>query len=285
MIVPRSLAFMPSLRAVGNTGADDGRGGARLATAFEAFGVPLLVSTDSPEVYERLPAILPPGAIACSPERAKHTLALNTRADGSFGLRVNDNPFLEGLNLEIALSLLDSQLRAHVALEAKDWVFVHAGVVGVGERAVVIPGRSFSGKTTLVAEFVRAGAAYYSDEYAVLDAEGLLHPYPKPLSLRGEDLLQVDHPVASLGGTSGETPLRVETILLCTYRPGAEWRPSTLSTGHGVLEVLAHAVPVRSRPAEALRTITKAVEGATVLEGERGEADAVVKQLLLEVSA
>ena len=36
-------------------------------------------------------------------------------------------------------------------------------------RAIVIPGRTFSGKSTLVAELVRAGATYYSDEYAVED--------------------------------------------------------------------------------------------------------------------
>ena len=65
----------------------------------------------------------------------------------------------------------------HVANYAPDRVFVHAGVVAWRGRALVLPGTSFAGKTTLVAELVRAGAIYYSDEYAVLDEQGRVHPY------------------------------------------------------------------------------------------------------------
>jgi hypothetical protein len=284
-ILARQPVFMPLLRVVGNTASDGGRGGAPMATAFEAFGVCLLVSTDSPEIYERLPGILPPGAIACSAEYAKCRLALDIRPGGTFGLSVDDDPFLPGLPLEVALEVLQSQLHLHIATDAPDRVFVHAGVVGLGETAIVIPGGSFSGKTALVAEFVRAGAVYYSDEFAVLDDQGLVHPYPKPLSLRGEDHQQVDHSVASLGGTEGDCPLPVGTILVSAYRPGAEWRPSTLSAGEGVLAMVANSVPARTRPAEVLRSVTRAAEGATVLKGDRGEASLVVSQLLAEVSA
>jgi hypothetical protein len=34
---------------------------------------------------------------------------------------------------------------------------------------------SYSGKTTLVSELIRAGATYYSDEYAVIDERGRVH--------------------------------------------------------------------------------------------------------------
>jgi hypothetical protein len=148
-----------------------------------------------------------------------------------------------------------------------------------------MPGPSFSGKTTLVAEFVRAGAVYYSDDYAVLDDDGLVHPYAKPLSLRGDDFQQVDRPVASLGGSEGDRSLPVGTILICEYRPGAEWQPSELSAGEGVLAMLSNAVAARSRSAEALRSITRAVSGAVVLRGDRDEASLVVSQLLSRITA
>ena len=64
-------------------------------------------------------------------------------------------------------------------------MFVHAGVVAVDGRALLLPGGSFTGKTTLVAALLRAGAQYGSDEYAVLDEAGLVLPaYPRPLSIR-----------------------------------------------------------------------------------------------------
>ena len=45
-----------------------------------------------------------------------------------------------------------------VATLAKELVFVHAGVVGWRNRAIVIPGRSLSGKSTLVLALVVAVA-------------------------------------------------------------------------------------------------------------------------------
>jgi len=48
-------------------------------------------------------------------------------------------------------------------------------------RAILLPGRSLSGKTTLVRELLRRGATYYSDEFAVVDDFGNIHPFPRPL--------------------------------------------------------------------------------------------------------
>jgi hypothetical protein len=79
--------------------------------------------------------------------------------------------------------VLESEIRQWVAKTAKKRTFVHAGVVNWHKRAIVIPGRSRSGKTTFVAELVKAGASYLSDEFAVLDSRGRVHPFAKPLSI------------------------------------------------------------------------------------------------------
>ena len=143
-----------------------------------------------------------------------------------------------------------------------------------------MPGPTFSGKTTLVAELVRAGALYYSDDLAALDGEGLVHPYPKPLSIRADGFSQIDHDVMSLGGSVGAGAIPVGLIVFSQYRPGASWDPHDLSRGDGVLALLANTVPARERPEQALMALTRAVHGAVVLEGERGEAVEVVEQLL-----
>lgn len=111
----------------------------------------------------------------------------------------------------------------------------------------------------------------------MLAGKGRVHPYAKPLSLREGDFQQVDRAVASFGRTPGELPLRVETVLACGYRPDVEWRRSRRSVGRGVLAMLANTVPARSRPAEALHAVTRALNGAAILEGERGEASTVVE--------
>ena len=74
-----------------------------------------------------------------------------------------------------------------VAQRSRQMLFVHAGVVGWRGLAIVIPGRSHTGKSTLVAELVWRGAVYYSDEFAVLDDTGRVHPSRRPLVLATRD--------------------------------------------------------------------------------------------------
>ena len=63
-------------------------------------------------------------------------------------------------------------------------IYLHAGVLEWKGKALVLPGISYSGKTTLVQELVRLGARFYSDEYAIIDTKGRVHPFPSPLSIR-----------------------------------------------------------------------------------------------------
>jgi len=90
------------------------------------------------------------------------------------------------LELAELFTRLESHLELLTAFLARGHLFVHAGVVGWQGRAIIIPGRSFSGKTTLVKALIEAGASYYSDEYAIFDATGQVHPYPIALAIRDE---------------------------------------------------------------------------------------------------
>ncbi|MGH7408750.1 MAG: hypothetical protein ACREKF_12185, partial [Candidatus Methylomirabilales bacterium] len=140
------------------------------------------------------------------------------------------------------------------------------------------------GKTTLVAALVRAGATYYSDEYAVFDARGRVHPYPKPLSIRGENGGQPRKcPAEALGGLPGVKPLPVGLVAGTAYQPGARWRPRLLSPGQGVLTLLAKAVAARRRPKTALATLLRVVSRAPVLKGARGEAEEVLAAMLEQI--
>src|SRR6266508_1736733 len=126
------------------------------------------------------------------------------------------------LDLDSVFETIESDLRLFVAELARHRVFVHAGVVGWKGKAIVIPGRSYSGKSTLVAELVRAGATYYSDEYAVLDSRGRVHPYARSLSIREKRTGKAQRfSVASLGGVAGVEPLPLGLVVASMYKPGA----------------------------------------------------------------
>jgi hypothetical protein len=180
------------------------------------------------------------------------------------------------------LDFLEADLRHHVAEHAPRRVFVHAGVVGFRGRAIVIPGRSHSGKSTLVGELIRAGATYYSDEYAVLDARGRVHPFAKPISIREGIVFKrtTRRSVASFGGEAGRKPLPVGLVVLCRYRRGRRFRPCALSAGQGTLEMVAHTVSARRDPAAALQALRQVAESASIITTFRGDAEETAARIL-----
>ena len=183
--------------------------------------------------------------------------------------------------LDDVLERLESDLRLFVAEVARHRVFVHAGVVGWKGKAIVVPGRSYSGKSTLVSELVKAGATYYSDEYAVFDGRGRVHPFPKPLEMRSEGAFkQTKVEVARLGGRTGSKPLPVGLVVVTQYKTGARWRPREISNGQAVLALLANTVSARRDPDKALGALQKVVATAQSLKGVRGDAERIAHILL-----
>jgi hypothetical protein len=258
-----------------------------------AYGVRVGVRADDDEALRLVAERLPPGwKSSGSTQVARLYSLIAGGADGGRGVRrfsllyAGAQLIARALDREVVFERFESDLQLYVAERAPRRVFVHAGVVGWKGRAVVIPGRSMSGKTTLVAELVRAGAEYYSDEYAVLDREGFVHPYARPLAVReGGGLRQTRRTVEEFGGRAGKGSLPVGLVVVSRYARGTRWRPRRLTSGECVLELLSNAVPARRSPARVLNALTKAAAGAVALVGPRGEAGAVARAILRSLEA
>jgi hypothetical protein len=254
--------------------------------AFEAYGMQLRLCASDEELLEEIDAMMPPVWQRRPRSPAQHTLGLIAEGSGIYsvyydGICIHDAP-----GRDYALTMMEAQIQGHVALDAQDFVFLHAGVVADGEQAIVMPGRSFAGKTTLVRTLVEAGLLYYSDEFAVLDEAGRVHPYPRRLSLRASDGDRLSETyVEALGGRTGQEPLPIGLAIVTHYRPGAEWRPQRLSKGAGALALFEHAVPAQARPEQTMAYLRAAIDGAVVLDGERGEADEFARVLLDRIRA
>ncbi len=167
-----------------------------------------------------------------------------------------------------------SALRLVISEFAEKRVFIHAGVVGWRNRALVFPGRSHQGKSTLIRELIRLGAVYYSDEFAVLDEKGRVHPYPKLLSIREKwsPGWQVDYPVEAFGAKQGKKPLVPEKFVLATYQAGQTSEILELTQGNGMLELLRHTCSTQRNPQLTLNYLQQATALAKVWQARRGEA-------------
>jgi hypothetical protein len=196
-------------------------------------------------------------------------------------LLLGDQPIFENVGVDSALAALESRLHFDAASLSPSRLFVHAGVVGWRDRAIVLPGRSRSGKTTLVAALLDAGATYLSDEYAILDERGLVHPYPKPLSIRIRGSRWPRRVTAGeLGARTSEDPLRVGLVAAATYRPGERWQPRELSSADALLVMLQNTVVARSRPAFALDVLAATAAGVSALRGCHADAASTAGSLL-----
>jgi hypothetical protein len=183
-------------------------------------------------------------------------------------------------DLDVLLHRLESELHFAVASNARAALFVHAGVVAWQGHAILLPGPSRSGKTSLVAALLRAGAGYYSDEYAIIDGQGRVHPYAKPLVLRGhsgergQTSLQLDDCQV------GTEPMPASLIVSTRYSPGEHFQPAVRGPSRGLMILVANTLLIRDRPHFALDYLTPIADGATTLEGVRGDPDEAAKWLL-----
>jgi hypothetical protein len=109
------------------------------SVAVEAFGVTVAVSADS-QHFAVVSDFLPPGArpVRRPPERGRFALVKDATDDGLLNVVCDEKPVAGPFELRLALGILDAELRMYIALHAPDYVFVHAGVVGIGERAIVL---------------------------------------------------------------------------------------------------------------------------------------------------
>lgn len=89
----------------------------------------------------------------------------------------------------MGLLSVEMGLNLQVVMGCKTHVLFHAGVVERDGVGVIIPAISGSGKSTLSAGLAYDGWRFLSDEFGMLDADtGLLHPYPRPVSLKNESI-------------------------------------------------------------------------------------------------
>lgn len=258
---------------------------------FAAYGVRFGLRTNAAQTLERARPHLPLGWEEIP----------NAEVDALYSLRLaslDERPGTDPHHLLYAGSALIARTRdemqvlrtleAHAqlltALRAREYLFVHAGVVGWGGRAVLVPGRSMSGKTMLVRALVRAGATYYSDEFAVLDRDGWVHPYAVPLSIRAADGEASKMPIEQLGGQRGNEPLPVRLVVMTQYQRRARWRPRTLSPSRAMLALMDNTVAARRDPHAAMSILRAAVLGAQVVQSKRGEAARIVPAVLKLVS-
>jgi hypothetical protein len=174
--------------------------------------------------------------------------------------------------LDSALKLLQKQIHICVAEHARNRAFIHAGVVAWKDHTFVFPGFSHAGKSTLVWTLVQEGATYFSDEYAVFDEHGCVHPFPLPIALRSNSgrrrIIMPDNIACSARKT--------DFVIFARYQPGTMWRPRPLQPAAAMMQMVRHSIAIRTNPEVVVPVLKQVTLQSQAFKGTRAQS----KQLL-----
>lgn len=251
---------------------------------FESYGVFVRIESNLQEMVDEAEKLVKVSLLNNVRPVVKKKFDLVFQLDrNKRGTRIisqNENEIARGGTHKKFFKFFDSVIRVAVAERAPGLVFLHAGVVGWKGKAVIIPADSFKGKSTLVSELVRNGAEYYSDDFAIIDHDGLVHPFARRINRRTEDYKTYEVTVEELGGSYGKTPIPVGFVLFTEYKKDAKWSPKMLKPGQGVLELIPFTLCLRHRPDFSLEVLNKVVVNAIIISSLRSTAEKFAKTLL-----
>lgn len=245
---------------------------------FVYFGVRIALEWDNPELDECLWSLLLP-IWSHQPELIPTAVfRISSCPDGAVLIHGPDDEPPRPHRADI-FEALERRIHFYLANHCQGVVFVHAGAVAWQGRVILIPGSSFSGKSTLTHQLVQEGAEYLSDEYAVIDQTGAVHPFPRPIALRvdGGQRLSPEHLCA--------IPSPVVAVIATRYQAGRSWKPTELSPGRAAMELMAHTVTARKAPGLALSCLSTCVQNAIFWAGPRGDARQTARLILRRLTS
>jgi hypothetical protein len=238
--------------------------------AFDSY---VRVDCDSAEMRDTLDRFLLPPLPRCEISAAAADISIEVVGESdSFQILLNKEEISSAVTVnETALATVkaldDALIRRFKSIRA-----VHAGAVMLEGRALLIPGTSHAGKSSLVAELLRRGAAHLSDEYALVDEEGCVHAYPRPLLLRNGSPRQFLVLPGDLNAYFAMEPVPVGWIVAVDYVPNSAWEIYEISQGEAVMLLLRNTPHEMSESPEMIDFFLRSAAHAVCYAGKRGDA-------------
>ena len=204
----------------------------------------------------------------------------NSASTGCFQLVLNGSGVHDDAPEQQVFSTLQRIVDAAIIRRVNGRAFIHAAVVVYRGAGVLLSGSSRSGKTTLAAELIARGAQYASDEFAVVDEQGIVYPWPRPLMVRRPNA--GPHPVlaSELGAQVRRTPVRASWIFFLRHTNTAAVHVRSLSRAETVMRLLQNTPNVLQENPGILRNFLSVCRDGNGFEGVRGEAPNAAEQLL-----
>jgi len=244
-----------------------------LLFGIQAFDSSIRVECSNSEIRATLDRYLFPPLLRSEPDSCSPDIHLSVdHADGFFHILLDHKLAASAVTLHDAALAAVKALDDLVVHRMRMFRAVHAGAVLIDGRALLLPGSTHAGKSSLVAELLRRGASHFSDEYALIDSQGCVHSYPRPLLLRNGRPLQSLVLPEELNASFAVSSAPVGWILALEYVPGADWGIREMSQGEAVMLLLSNTPHEMAQSPEMIHSFMRVAGNAVCFEGKRGDA-------------
>lgn len=238
------------------------------------------IETDSLRAVDALRFLFGGHAAADDGEGVAHEVGVASAPEGGFLLgcdgrsvaRVRDD------DLEIALVQL---VQYHLVADETATAVFHGGALVRDGLGLMLAGAAGAGKTTLTASLLAAGHGFLSDELALVDGQGRLDGFSRPLNVKAGSLALLsantglraafEDARTSAGITLVPWPragadVRLARVVLPEYRAGAAFSAEVLSPGRAAAALMACLLNARNLPRGGLEVAGRIASGAPVVK-------------------
>lgn len=250
-------------------------------SGFDCCGIGIGLRCDAPDLVETLTAMMPQVCRPTAPEESGAVISLiGVQDENSNGLYFNNEPALKFERYDETLfeACQDKILFILAIVSLPTKFYLHAGAVSWKNQGILIPGDSFSGKTTLVKDLIKAGGTYITDDLAVLNDEAQILPFPKSLAIRTETGREL-RTAADFGARTITEKVDLKIIIFTEYKKNAVWEPVAVPPGEALMRLLQnfyYRAAVREYPAEIIGKLARIVRRTKVFYGRRGDTESVI---------
>jgi hypothetical protein len=221
-------------------------------------------------------------------------------ANDRWAIRENGDTPIASLDRPSALIQLSELAASRLAGAVTDGVALHAGVVARDGCAVLLPGLSGTGKSSLVAWLVDRGFGYCTDELAALSGDATLSCFTRALILKDGGAVALaslpglrNMPSARIGthlalrpgaaaGTAMADEVSCRLILFPTFRAGAEFTLEPLTPARAAADLMAsnvNAANLADGGLSALSALARRVPALRLVYGAFDQLDGIADML------
>jgi hypothetical protein len=256
----------------------------RTLPGVDLLGVPVRIRSNDPEAYARLEVCYAASAMCGDGDREDETTVLHASLDADedgWRIDVDDRERRRASDVIAAVRDFNHELLHGVMQRAAHLFYVHAGVVALDERGVVLPGLSRAGKSTLTLALLRAGARFLSDELLAFDPRsGTARAFPRAIKIRdacADYFGDLAHefvgegegrflPFTALPCNVVRARATVSAVVIPRWEASGPNRLTPISPGAALLSLAGSALNFGSHRAASIEHLADIVQGAMAWE-------------------